>query len=259
MKKVPQQRATKGLPTCIFCLPFYALAILFLSFEFLPLEALAILGGKIVVEDAVENARTIILICVLVFLSIGGTLNALFYRLNPERFNMRAFKLMGGIPLAIYSLLIGLSLFLTLGIGISPEVIVQHVHNIDVWISKFEGHVMGVLLGLLGLCLAYYGYIFLSFKWQPGNRMVQKVTAGDLGGAIRIGEAVPQAKRDFLTNVNLALLYAQSGRIEEAKVILTLLEQSTVVPRHFTAESARQAINNVKQTIVKHDPENQTN
>jgi hypothetical protein len=76
---------------------------------------------------------------------------------------------------------------------------------------------------------------------------------GDYSGAIRLGESISSPKREFITNINLAHAYALSGQKEKAEELFQSLKQIEEVPKYFTRETMKQALDDLQKNIEEKD------
>jgi hypothetical protein len=229
-----------GVPTSVFCLVCYFMAALALSLEVLPAEAFAIFGGRPAGETLPFS-----LAFAGIFLVIGGALHVVLYRQSPERFDVAAFRSAGFAMAAVLACLFGLSAALSRGTGLAPEVLTERFGAAMTWLG------IVVVAGIPILLALFIGWLYVSLRLFPGNRIARRLAAGDLAGAIRIGESYPADKRDFTTNLNLTVAYAQAGEPEKAKRLLADLKQITTVPEHYTQESFEQALNGLRDVIAQ--------
>jgi hypothetical protein len=82
------------------------------------------------------------------------------------------------------------------------------------------------LLVLPGVFLvALLAYVYAAKTRHPANRMVRRLQAGDVAGAIQIGESFPPDRREFSVRFNLVVAYHRAGRDDEARTILAEIEQ----------------------------------
>jgi hypothetical protein len=229
------------MPTGIFCLPFYFLGLVGLMIEVLPSEAFAIFG-----RPPRPHSVGIGLLPALAFVAIGATLHVVLYRMSPHRFNVRAFRMVTIAGLSVVIAIPVVSMLLSYGAGISPA-------EQKSWLDAVRHWTGAILLGFLGLMftlvVALVGLIALQVKRHPGSRIARRIAAGDNAEAIRIGEACPEAKRDFLTNGNLAIAYALSGDAAKARAILLKMEHVEGIPQYFTEEAKTQFLEQVRTAI----------
>jgi hypothetical protein len=230
----------KGIPTSIFCGTFYFMALVGICFAVLPRDALAIFGG-FPQERAIPVALKISGFCLL----LGIILHIIFYRLNPERFDSGAlrFTLIGMVILLAGFFI--LSFGLSRGTRLPPQIIKQRFDRVMWWIGVTVVGGLGSLLAILFLAL------FVILKIHPGNRIARKLQASDAAGAIAIAESLPPARRDFTVKVNLTVAYVLSGQMDKARELLSELESTEGIPKHYTAESLKQTLDNLRQLFAK--------
>ncbi len=230
----------RAFPTSVFCLVCYFMAALALSLEVLPADAFAIFGGRPAGETLPFS-----LAFAGVFLVIGGALHVALYRRSPERFDVAAFRSAGLAMAAVLACLFGLSAALSHGTGLAPEVLTDRFGAAMTWLG------IVVVAGIPILLALVVGWLYVALRLYPGNRIARRLAAGDVAGAIRIGESYPADKRDFTTNLNLTVAYAQAGETEKAKGLLADLEQITTVPEHYTRESLDDALRGLREVIAQ--------
>jgi hypothetical protein len=177
------------------------------------------------------------------FLGLGVILHAFFYWLDPEKFDARAFRTAGIGMLILLAGLCGLSVVLSRATNLPSEVLSSRFNAV---LSSIGAWLLSLVVSLLTLS---FGLLYIRVRFHPANRIARRLQAGDLAGAIRLGEARLPRNRDFATNLNLASAYALSGQTEKALELLPALEQQCGVPPCSTAESHKQALNGLRQLI----------
>ena len=238
------KRDMKRTPWCIFPLICYFMATMALCFEFLPREALAIFG-----ETPDGDTSFITFPCVGVFLLLGVILHLVLYRLNPERFDVRAFRHAGIGMLCVLAAFFVLSSVLDRFTGLPAAVLRHRVATVMAW-----GGLIIVGGTVLVLALLFVGLI-VSLRFHPANRMARRLAVEDFAGAVRIGEAHMRKGRDFTTCVNLVHAYALSGQTGKARELLAVLERTEGVPEHYTEETFSQTLDSLRKSIDL-DPRN---
>jgi pentatricopeptide repeat protein len=220
-------------------LPFYFIAGLALAMEILPADAWAIFGR------APMPGRTwpISLAIGGVMLTIGVILHRVFYRLDPERFDVAAFRWCLTAMAILSAVFFTSSVILSRTTGLPPHV---QSRMVDRAVFGFGTIAVG-FLGLLVILL--FGWLFLAVKLQPANRMARRIAVGDYVGAIRIGEARPLAERDFTTCANLVSAYALAGQTEKARELLDTLERTEGIPKPFTEETWNQTLARLREQL----------
>jgi hypothetical protein len=244
---VSEARPARRVPTFLFCAPFYFLAAMALAFELLPSEALAIFGGK----PRGDTLRITLGVGSLAF-TIGAILHAWLYRRDPEAFDAASFRWVGITMATVLAFFFALSFVLARATGLPPRVLSR----------RFNAAVSGIGLVVVGLAVlvivASLALLLAMARGHPANRMARRAAAGDLAGAIRIGESLPPEKRDFTANANLALVYALSGRKPEAEAILAALERTEGIPEYYTEETFRQTLVQLGEVVRGTSPPDRT-
>jgi hypothetical protein len=234
------QSHKRRIPTSLFCVTCYFMAALALCFEVLPPDAWAIVGGR------VQGDTLLISLAVGgTFLALGVALHIIFYRLSPARFDVDAFRFGGIGMIVMLACMFGLSIALARGTGLPAAVLKERVDAAMVWIGAVVG---GLVFALLAFILAY---IFIFARRHRGNRIARRLAAGDIDGAIRIGEERPPEENDFTTNVNLALAYAASGAKDKARQLVARLERTDGIPKYYTEETFKQTLDQLKELIER--------
>lgn len=231
-------------PTSIFPLVCYFMAAIAICIELLPREAFAIFGGK---PDG--DAWFVTLPFAGTFLLLGAILHLVLYRRNPERFDVRAFRFAGIGMLSVLAGFFVLSIGLARFAGLPPALLKQRFETVKAWGGLL---VLGGVLLLFGFLIAG---LILWVRFHPANRMARKLAAGDVPGAIRIGEAHMRKGRDFTTCFNLVHAYALDGQPQKARELLAALERSEELPELYTQDAFHQALDDLRKSLGL-DPRN---
>lgn len=240
-----KSHAMKIFPTCLFCLPFYFMTVLCLCIEILPPDAMAIFGGR---PGGDGDTLKVSLIMGIASLALGVILHVIFYRLNPERFSVRDFRFAGIGMIVFMAGLFLLSVILSRATGLPPVTLKGWFDWVMGWMGAIA---LGVAAILLAAAVVGVAAIVIMLKCYPANRMARRLEVGDAAGAIRIGEACPEHKRDFLTNANLVAAYASVGRKEDAQRLLAILEQIDKVPKYYTQETFTQTLDGLRELVAE--------
>jgi hypothetical protein len=202
-------------PTSFFCLVCYFLSCIALALAVLPADAFAIAGGH-------PQAGTwrISLTMAGVFMAFGAVLHIVFYRLNPERFDMAALRWALLCMLILLALMFGMSIALSRATGLPAEVLKARVDRVLRWLG------MAVFALAILLIPGIVVLLYAAVHFRPCNRMARRLAVNDAAGAIRIGESRTPSKRDFGTNLNLVAAYAMAQRLDHARALLAELESA---------------------------------
>ena len=228
----------KSLPTCLFCLAFYFVALIVLAIHFLPADAFAVFG---VIPEAGDLRITILLgaPCML----IGVTLHLICYRWSPERFDVASFRFVSIGMVLLLAGMFALSWVLSRTTNLDPAMLS----------GLLERSLRYFLVGAVLIAGVFILSIYLWLKRYPANRIARRISRGDYVGALEIGESMREEQRDFTTKVNLALAYAYSGQVVRSRQLLEVLESTDEVPKHYTEETFKQAIVLVR-TVIDTNP-----
>lgn len=237
---VSEQSSKNPVPTFIFCLVFYLMAAMMLCIEFLPPEAQAIFGGN---WERHGDTLYFTLPWAALSLLIAVALHVYFYRRNRERFDVRAFRFVAMLMAGIMAADVLVSIVVSRTTGLPPDVLARKFDKTVGWLSV---SVLSFLV-LVGILVA--GYVYFTIKYGAGNRMASKIESGDFAGAIRIGEARPPRKRDFLVTYNLAVAYGYAGEMDKARKLQALIEQTRELPKNCTQEVFEQFVQNLRKVI----------
>ncbi len=180
----------KSLPTCLFCLTFYFVALIVLAIHFLPADAFAIFG---VIPEAGDLRITIFLgtPCLL----IGATLHVICYRWSPERFDVASFRFVSIGMVLLLAGMFALSWVLSRTTNLDPAMLS----------GLLERSLRYFLVGAVLIAGIFILSIYLWLKRYPANRIARRISRGDYVGTLEIGESMREEQRDFTTKVNLAL------------------------------------------------------
>ncbi len=235
-----QEKTKRTYPTSIFCLVFFFMAGMVLAIEFLPPDVLGFIGP---VTKREENTLHITLPLAGISVLIGIALHVFFYRRDPERFDVKALRTgalgMGSIMAAMFTI----SFILSRTSDTPPHVF------FDQFDQSMRGFMVFAMSLLVLIGILFFGFLFFTIKYGTGNRMARKMQAGDIAGAIRIGEARPRHKRNFLTTYNLAVAYLHAGDEAMARKLQAQIEQLKEAPKHFTQESFGQCKDALRMLI----------
>ena len=239
-----EHSANSGIPTSVFCPVCYFMAALAVAFELLPADAFAIFGGK-----PEGETLPISLAFAGIFFPIGVMMHIVLYRRDPEKFDVAMFRSVGLAMATVLACLFGLSIILSRATGLAPEALTQRFDTAVSWIGVAFVVVVPIFIAVL------LASLYISLRLYPGNRILRRIAIGDFAGAIRIGESYPPEKRDFTTNLNLAVAYALSKDAVKAKRLLAELEKTAAVPVHYTQESFEQALSGLRDAIEQAERE----
>jgi hypothetical protein len=226
------------IPTSLFCLVCYFMGVLAISFELLPPDAFAIVGGR----PKGDTGRISLAMAGTLF-ALGVVLHVVLYRLNPQRFDTTALR-QGAVAMGLMlALLFGVSIALSRGTGLPDTVLKAQVDRVMLWVGTVV-LALGFLLIPGSLMLLY-----IAVWVHPAHRMARRLAADDAAGAIRIGEARPPGKRDFGTRANL-VAYAMAHRMDDARALLAELESAGWDPRVGPEDQYRLMIDHLRGMVT---------